>query len=150
MFWVIVGIIIVIAVCSMASSLESAANAEKAKANEGLSAAADAKKARVVSSFQELLKEEFPEFAALMTFAAMDQAYKAYASAFTDPRNRGRFTLFDASKFKTPQDRRTVVEDALSRGSAAISAEFRAAVMGSVDARIRFERAYLASQTRAG
>lgn len=150
MFWVIVGIVVVIAICSIASSLENAADAEKAKAVEVLNSAADAKKARIIAAFQELLKEEFPHHAASMTYSAVDQAYKAYEAAFTDPRNRSHFTLLDAKKFKSPQDRRTVVEDALGRASGAISVELRAVVLGAVEERIRFERAYLAAQTRAG
>jgi hypothetical protein len=97
-----------------------------------------------------LITEEFPDDAARFTYAAVDQSYKAYFGAYSDPKNRQRFTMFDASKFKSPEDRRAVVEDAINRGAGTISEEFRRKVMATVDGRIRFERAILAAETRAG
>ena len=150
MFWAIVGIVIICAICSIASSAEDSANAAKANTQKILESDASARYARKIAAFQILITEEFPDDAARFTYAAVDQSYKAYFGAYSDPRNRPRFTMFDASKFKSPEDRRAVVEDAINRGAGSISEDFRRKVMSTIDNRIRFERAILAAETRAG
>lgn len=150
MFWILVGTVIVCAVCSMAGSAEESANAEKAKAQAALSNEANARQSRVITAFQSLLKEEFPEHAAEITFATANQTYTVYTQTFADPALRKHFTLFDKSKFKSDEDAITVVDIAVSRATAAVSSGFEQTVTASPAARDKFLRAYRSAPTRAG
>lgn len=150
MFWIVIGVVIVCAVCSMAGSAEESANADKAKAQAALTSDANARQSRIITSFQELLKEEFPEHASEITFATADQSYSIYTQTFADPALRKHFTLFDKNKFKSDADAATVRDIAVSRGGAAISSRFQDAVTATPDGMNKYLRAYRSAPTRAG
>lgn len=150
MFWIIVGIVIVCAICSIAGNAEESAEAEKKKVNAEIADMTSAKESRVVAAFQELLKEEFPDYASQMTFANVDQSLKLYRMTLSDPANRAHFKLFDASSFKSNESKQIVVAMAVKNGSVAISADFEQAMKEDIEMQKKFWKAVNAAPTKAG
>lgn len=150
MFWIIVGVVVVCAVCSMADSAEETAKADKARALEDQTNTANARQSRIITSFQALLCEEFPDHAASITFATANQSYQAYTQTFTDPALRHHFTWYDKNTFKSPDAQIEVRNVAVARAGAVVSQDFQNLLVQSPDQMDKYLRAYQSAPTRAG